>query len=480
MNGRVKSKGERVRGKGKREGKKLMRQFSSCGFRSLGYRALPCALFLLFILSPFPLPLYPSSVSSANERVTTATREGRLIVFDEAWRTIRERYYDPALNGVDWDELRARLRPLAANASGETEFYAILRRLTSRLRDAHTRVYAPDERFDWQRPTYISVGVSLREIAGEIVVAAVERGGEAERRGVRAGDELLEIEGEAVAQVFERRLTEETGASTDVAARQQAAARLFKGARDTMVHAVFRRTYEGDGSRTSKKSVRLRRVLQTRPPALSVEKTEGFPVVNFNMFLPEIASELMRELRRGELRAARGLVIDLRDNGGGHAETMTDIASAFLPRGTNLGEFTDREGRVAASPQTRAAMLFAADAVAEFRGQIVVLTSTRTASAAEIFAAALQESKRARVIGEHTCGCVLAIRRRHTLPDGGLLDISEMDFRTARRTRLEGAGVTPDEFVQPTRRDLRDGRDPALERAIKILKGKGEGGRGKG
>lgn len=397
--------------------------------------------------------------------MTTATREGRLAVFDEAWRTIRERYYDPALNGVDWDELRSRLRPLAAEASGETEFYSVLRRLTSRLRDAHTRVYAPDERFDWQRPTHISVGVALREIAGQIVVVGVEREGEAERGGVRAGDELLSIEGEPVAAIFARRLTEEVGASTEMAARQQAAARLFKGARDTFTTAAF----TNDNKRTTK-SIRLRRVLQMRPPALRVQKIEGFSVVNFNMFLPEIASELMRALRRGELRAARGLVIDLRDNGGGHAETMTDIASAFLPQGTNLGAFTDREGRVASTPQTRAAMLFAADAVVEFRGPVVVLTSARTASAAEIFAAALQETKRARVIGEHTCGCVLAIRRRHTLPDGGLLDISEMDFRTARHTRLEGAGVTPDEFVSPTRRDLSDGRDPALARALSWLK----------
>jgi len=429
--------------------------------RLLNYRSLTCALFLVLIL--YPGHFSPSS--SAHGRVTTTTREGRLIVFDEAWQTIRERYYDPALHGVDWDELRSRLRPLAAEAVGETEFYSVLRRLTSRLRDAHTRVFSPDERFDWQRPTYISVGVSVREIAGEMIVTAVERGGEAERGGVRAGDVLLSIEGEPVAQVFARRLTEEVGASTDTAARQLAAGRLFKGTRDTFVTATFKR----DNERATR-SVRLRRVLQSRPPALNVQKSEGFPVVSFNMFVPEIASELMRALRKGELRGARGLVIDLRDNGGGHAETMTDIASAFLPQGTSLGEFTDRDGRVSSAPQTRAALLFAADAVAEFRGAVVVLTSTRTASAAEILAAALQETRRARVIGEHTCGCVLAIRRRHTLPDGGLLDISEMDFRTARHTRLEGQGITPDELVSPTRRDISDGRDPALERAIKILR----------
>jgi len=414
--------------------------------------------------------LSPAPETFANDLVTTATREGRLAVFDETWQTIRERYYDPSLHGVDWEEERARLRPLAAAAESEIGFYSVLRRLTSRLRDAHTRVYAPAERFDWQRPTFIGVGLSLREIAGEIIVAGVERGGEAERGGVRAGDQLLSIEGESAAAIFARRLAEEAGASTPAAARQQAAARLFQGASDTFVSAVFKSAQNARAT----KSIRLRRVLQTRPPVLRVQKIEGFPVVNFNMFMPEIASELMRALRKDELRAARGLIIDLRENGGGQAETMTDIASAFLPTGTNLGAFTDREGRIASIPQTRAAMLFAADAVAEFRGRIVVLTSVRTASAAEIFAAALQETKRARVIGEQTCGCVLAIRRRHTLPDGGLLDISEMDYRTARHTRLEGAGITPDELVSPTRRDLIDRRDPALERAIKTLREKGE------
>ncbi|HEX8457544.1 MAG TPA: S41 family peptidase [Pyrinomonadaceae bacterium] len=444
----------------------MITKFRVVGFRPVGRRSMTVALLLVFLLSPFSLSLSPTS-SSARGRVTAATREGRLIIFDEAWQTIRERYYDPALHGVDWEELRARLRPLAAEAANETEFYSVLRRLTSRLRDAHTRVYSPEERFDWQRPTYISVGLSVREIGGEFVVASVERGGDAERAGVRAGDALLSIDGEPAASIFARRLTEEVGASTDTAARQQAAARLFKGARDTSVTAVFTKR---DGRDSATRSVRLRRVLQSRPPTLSLQRAEGFPVVSFNMFMPEIASELMRALRRGELRTARGLVIDLRDNGGGHAETMTDIASAFLPQGTNLGEFTDREGRVSSAPQTRAALLFAADAVAEFRGQVVVLTSTRTASAAEIFTAALQETRRARVIGEQTCGCVLAIRRRHTLPDGGLLDISEMDFRTARHTRLEGHGIIPDELISPTRRDLADGRDLALERALALLK----------
>jgi carboxyl-terminal processing protease len=82
----------------------------------------------------------------------------------------------------------------------------------------------------------------------------------------------------------------------------------------------------------------------------------------------------------------------------------------------------------------------------------------------------LQERGRARVFGERTCGCVLAIRRRQPLPDGGLLDVSEMDYRTAAGRRLEGAGVVPDMTFTPTRRDLFERRDPALDAALAYLK----------
>ncbi len=71
-----------------------------------------------------------------------------------------------------------------------------------------------------------------------------------------------------------------------------------------------------------------------------------------------------------------------------------------------------------------------------------------------------------------TCGCVLAIRNRHALPDGGLLDVSEFDYRTAERHRLEGAGIKPDDTVKLTRNDIYSRRDAALEFAKNVLHGR--------
>src|SRR3712207_6969560 len=63
-------------------------------------------------------------------------------------------------------------------------------------------------------------------------------------------------------------------------------------------------------------------------------------------------------------------------------------------------------------------------------------------------------------------GCVLGIRRRHRLPDGGILDVSETDYHTAAGTRLERAGLAPDVHVPVTAQDLRAGRDAALQHAL--------------
>lgn len=399
-------------------------------------------------------------LSRAHAPVTTATSAGRLAVFDDVWATVQARYYDPQLRGVDWPTWGASLRPAAETARTQDEFYALLRRLVAPLHDAHTRVYAPGEYADWQHTRYLTVGVSLRELAGALVVVRVERGSAAQRAGVRAGDELLSVDGEPAAPLFARRNADST---PDRNARRETLAHLFDGPLDKPITTVF----ADERGRT--KTTQLRRAWQERAPVLHIHHAGAYAVVNFNTFTQEIALQLTRALRT-DLHNARGLILDLRDNGGGDAEAMTDIASAFLPTGTSLGRFTDRAGQITSAPQTRAALLLAADEVANFRAPVVLLTSSRTASAAEVFAAALHERGRATLVGEQTCGCVLGIRRRHTLPDGGALDLSELDYCTANGTRLEGAGLTPDETVAPLRADLTAGRDPALTRADQILK----------
>lgn len=434
-------------------------------------RALVCAAILLL----------PSSIRSQNALesgvgVSTATRDGRLAVFDDSWRAVRDFYYDPQLRGVDWKRIYETFRLQAAEARDEREFYAVLQRMVGSLDDPHTRVYAPEEKSDWSHPKFTTVGLTLIEIGDAVIVANVARGSEAERAGVRAGDELLTIDGEPTPNALaryqngfgaatEKLLTTDTSKSAPK--RRIIAARLLDGAPDTFATLELA---SPDSRRT--RTVTLRRTQRERQPTLRSERLDKrgrFYLVRFDLFTPETASQLAR-LMRERLHDARGVVLDLRANGGGDAEAMTDAASLFLPAETPLGVFTDRENQKVSEPHTRTALLYSAAAPVVFQGALVILVDAQTASASEIFVAAMRDNKRATIIGERTCGCALGIRRRHALPDGGALDISEMDFRTPHGAHLEGAGVMPDETIAPSREDIIKRRDPAIKAAIERLK----------
>jgi len=428
--------------------------------------ALPllCAL-IFFCPALIPCQTLPHALTAkeASPGEAAELRTAHLTVFDDVWETIHERYYDQTFHGVDWTAQRIKFRNTAADAQSSAELYKILRQMIGALRDAHTRVYAPDEKFDWRHPRITSVGASVREIAGEAVVTNIERDSEAERAGLRAGDVILRINDEPARAIFEQRLREGIDSSTIRATRLRAMSGLFDGAAGTTLKVLWL------ADKGKEREAILRREQREREQVLRVRRVRaGFSVIKFDAFTESVIVDFAHRMNNS-LHNAPGLIIDLRNNGGGEAEAMTEMASAFLHAGTSLGQFTDRNGRTAFEPHTRAAPLLTANKIPLFRAPVVVLTSERTSSAAEIFAAALKEANRAPVIGAQTCGCVLAIRRRHSLPDGGELDVSEMDYRTAYGARLEGTGVAPNQELAPAKQDLRARRDRTLERAIELL-----------
>ena len=387
--------------------------------------------------------------------VSTTTPEGRLAVFDDVWETIQERYYDPKFHGIDWQAKRNVFRPVAARANGSHEFYEVLRQMIGSLKDAHTRVYSPDEKFDWWNPRFVTVGLAIREIEGAPTVIQIEPGSAAAKTDIRPGDVITKIDDLSVADFLAQRsgLSEVT--------RFRTVANIFEGQAGTTVKV-------GWITRNGKpKSAGLQRYWSQRQLGFSNQRKGKIAVLRLDAFTQTVALEFSKSLP-DVLVGADGIILDLRANGGGDAEAMADIASLFLDEGINLGRFADRSG-AAFELQTYLKRLWRTPRLSSIKLPLVVLTSETTSSAAEILAAALQAKGRARVIGARTCGCVLAIRNRHALPDGGVLDVSEFDYRTAAGVRLQGTGIKPDELSRLKRSDIYSRHDRTFELAKDFL-----------
>lgn len=425
--------------------------------KSFKFSLLLFAVLCVF-LSQLALPV--SSRADDASLVSTSTPEGRLTVFDDVWETIQDRYYDPRFNGVDWQAKRSSFRPAVAKAASTHEFYELMRQMIASLKDAHTRVYSPDEKFDWWNPRFVTVGLGVREIEGVPLVVQVDPNSAAARTDARTGDAIVSVNDTPIAEFIKQRL-ENLGASADERARYRAVATLFDGPPGSSVKVAWT---SRDGKQ---KSAVLQRYWTERQLGFTTQRKGKLAILRIDAFTQSLALDFSRALASA-LDGAEGVVLDLRGNGGGDAEAMADVASLFLEDGINLGKFADRSG-ASFELQTYSKRLWRVPQLAKIKLPLVVLTGESTSSAAEIMAAALQAKGRARVIGTETCGCVLAIRNRHALPDGGLLDVSEFDYRTAGGVRLQGLGVTPDLLAPLTRTDLYSRRDPAFEAAKRFL-----------
>ena len=417
-------------------------------------------LIILLLLSAPALTRVAHAVRDDSTLVSTATVEGRLAVFDDVWETIQDRYYDPKFHGIDWQAKRTAFRPVAARAGNPQEFYDVLRQMIASLRDAHTRVYSPDEKFDWWSPRFVTVGLTVREVEGVPTVIYIEAGSAASRTDIRQGDVIASIDDVRVAEFVAQRMRN-SGLVNEGNIRHRVIANLFDGPAGTNVKI-------GWLARNGKqKSTVLQRYWSQRDLGFNNQRKGKIAILRLDAFTQSVAHEFSKNLP-AILEGAEGIILDLRGNGGGDAEAMADVASLFLDDGTNLGKFADRSG-ASFELQTFSKRMWRSTAVAQIKLPLVVLTNENTSSAAEILAAALQAKHRARVIGSGTCGCVLAIRNRHALPDGGVLDVSEFDYKTAGGVRLEGAGVKPDTVSALTRADIYSRHDRALERALDYL-----------
>ncbi len=422
------------------------------------------AALLIFAVSQPAVVAQSATVATATQKSLSAKE--RAEVFEKVWRTVDKKYYDPKFNGVDWKAVRENYQPLIEKAASDAEFYDVLTLMVGELRDAHTRVRSPRRRIESEKKQATSAGVRIWEVEGVPIVAIVAPDSDAARAGVAAGMIVRTVDGRAVGEALLEARREVGTSSSERATRLLSYSRLVAGEPETQLKLGLTRA---DG--TPLEVSLTRRALSAAPQFVANLLPSDFAYIKFNQFRAPVDKQIKDALLK--FKDAPTLILDLRSNGGGDGELGLKIAGYFFDEPVSFANIITRTGK----PPSAFFGLYKLPK--EFKAgekgkqlyahPVVVLVNEATGSTSELFASAMQEQKRATVIGTQSCGCVLGILHFTKLKGGGDLAISEIGFVTAKGKTLEGSGVTPDNPIAATLTDVQSGRDVALEEAIRRL-----------
>ena len=295
------------------------------------------------------------------------------------------------------------------------------------------------------RGAFQGIGATIARRDNFVVVVQPLPGTPAERAGIRAGDLVLEIDGE----------------STEGWSVEKAVLRV-RGRTGTTVELLIRR---GDGTEELLPTTRdeiLVASVSTTPPGGALKdgndnEVADLAYIRIRTFTARTPGELRRAI--DEAGDVAGLILDVRGNPGGLLVETAQTAALFLDGGTILAQ-VDRDGNE---------QVFTAEPGTLRDLPVAIVQDEFSASGSELLAAALQENGRAIVVGAPSFGKG-TVRQAVELSNGGAVYVSIARWLTPDRNLIEGRGVLPDIEVELTVEDIEARRDVALHRAIDVLR----------
>ena len=377
----------------------------------------------------------------------------RIAAFEEVWRTVRDRFYDPHLDGLDWSAVRERYMPDATRANSEEALASVINSMLSELRASHTRYYTPQEpeyyqlsgifagalrrrglerAFPGGRISYPGIGVlSLVDMQGRSVITGVIEGTPAQQAGLLAGDEIVLADGAPFQPV-----------------------QSFRGKVDKQVMLSLRRA--GAFMQISVTPVDIepnKMFLDGLKASARIIPANGRSIGYVHVWCyagSAYQRALENLLSHSPLNDADALIWDLRDGWGGAIPEYLDLFNTRAP----TMQVTGRNG---ASELENV----------KWRKPVAMLVNGGTRSGKEILAYGFKKYRLGEVIGSRTEGAVLAATA--FLIGDGLLLLAVEDVRVDGE-RLEGVGVAPTIEVQADPASVGLG-DLQLNRAVAVLSG---------
>lgn len=377
-------------------------------------------------------------------------RESPKEIVDEVWQIIDRNYVDGNFNQVDWKSVRSQY--LNRSYASKQDAYKAIREMLKQLKDPYTRFMDPEEFKNMQIDTsgeLTGVGIQLAadEKTKKLTVVSPIEGSPASSAGIVAKDIITKIDNQSTEGM-------------DV----NKAVTLIRGPVNTQVKLTVQR-----GNQQMEFNLK-RAKIEIHPVRTSVQQgaTGKVGYIRLVQFSANAAPEMRDAIQKLEKEGVTGYVLDLRSNPGGLLYSSVDIARMWLKDG-GIVSTVDRQGGNDKEVANGRALT---------DKPMVVLVDGGSASASEILSGALQDNKRATIIGTKTFGKGL-VQSVRGLGDGSGLAVTIAKYLTPNGRDINKHGIDPDvkvELNEQQRQSLVRDRekigtndDPQYVKALQVL-----------
>ncbi len=451
---------------------------------------------------PQPTPIVAPPAAAVTPLPATLSATDKTYGAATFWKEASYNFaYFDQVPDLDWNRAFTEALSRIATTTDDLAYYRELQRLSARLDDGHTNVFLPlalAKLLDWP-------AITLDEIEGRPVVTNV---GQSLRDQLPVGSIVIQVDRIAVATRLETEVLPLVSANPPMRRRL-----AIRGQRGTnQIGLLVGRAGSELELQVETPTGELRTICTTRTRAAKPEpwvvpviepapltiawQQPGIALVGIHTFMsPQLAAQFAASVTA--LRGARGIVIDLRDNGGGDEGIAMQIMNHLTTRPYRGSAWRTRKhvaaykawgssftGLLEYGAYARgdawieeAAPVTTPPAGAKISAPIVVLIGRDTASSAENFLIMLDSVQRAELVGEPTYGST-GQPLPFELPGGGGARVCTKGEQFPDGRKFVGFGVQPHVRVDRTLAAVREGRDPVMERGVDVLMARLNAGRG--
>lgn len=373
---------------------------------------------------------------------------------------IRKNYYDPSFHGIDLDARFKLAEDKMKLTKSNAEVFGIIAKVLLDFNDSHTSFIPPP------RSARITYGWLMEMVGDNCYITEVKPHSDAEAQGIKPGDLVEAVDGirptRANIWVFYYlyyQLAPRPSVKVVVQSPGGQPRQLALKAKIETGKSVIDLTDTIDANRVEREE-------------------EDDEILNRHRFR-EFGNELMIwrmpqfnltkegvDVMVDKVKKHKALILDLRHNGGGAEETLLRLIGNFCDHDVAVGEVRRRKETKPLVAKTRGE--------GGFKGQLLILVDSESASASEVLARVVQLEKRGTVLGDQTAGAVMRSRiYQHQMGVDTVVpyaaSVTDADIILSDGNSLERRGVTPEELALPTAEDLQANRDPVLSRAALLL-----------